>query len=102
MELVDDADNGVIDGHKPRFEQQRGLASALVIDQFVGAGHAGGIAHDEGFALDVALFVERLHPEHRDAFESLVHDARRERSHDATEEHYEASSPSSSCSLASV
>jgi hypothetical protein len=45
------------------------------------------------------LLVERLHPEHRDAFESLVHDARRERADDLAEEHQDASSPSSSCGL---
>src|SRR5208283_4798681 len=102
MQLVDDPDNGVIDRHKPGFEQQRGFASTFKIDQFAGAGHPRRIASDQWLAFDIALFVERLNPQHRDAFETLVHDARRQCADDLAEEHYDASSPSSSCTFASL
>ena len=51
------------------------------------AGHARGVAGDERFAFGIAGFVERLKPEHRDAFEALIDDARRERADDFAQQH---------------
>src|ERR1041385_171300 len=102
MEFVDDANDRVIDGDKPGFQRKRGFASAFEIDQLAGASHARRIASNQRLAFWVPLLVERLNPQHRDAFESLIHTAGCQRSHDAAEQHYDTSSPSSSCNLASL
>src|ERR1035441_2473428 len=102
MELVDDSDNRVIDGHKPRLQQHRRLAPAFVIHHLFGPSHTRGIARDNRLALRVSLFVEWLNPEHGHTFESRVHDARRKRADDLAQQHYDASSPSSSCNFASL
>src|ERR1035437_170281 len=99
MQVVHDADDGVIDGHKPWVERQRGFTSAFKIDQLAGAGGAGGVAGDERFAFGAALFVERLHPKQGDAFQSFIHDARRQGADDLAQQHQETSSPSNSRGL---
>src|ERR1035438_9922586 len=99
MQVVHDADDGVIDGHKPRVQCQRGFASAFEVDQFAGASGAGGVAGDERFAFWAALLVERLNPEEGDAFKPLVNDARRQGANDLAQQHQETSSPSSSRGL---
>src|ERR1035441_3611485 len=99
MQVVHDADDGVIDGHKPRVERQRGFASAFKVDELAGAGGAGGVTGDERFAFGTALLVERLTPEERDDFESFIYDARRQGADDFAQQHQETSSPSSSRGL---
>src|ERR1035441_1001872 len=99
MEVVHDADDGVIDGHKPRVERQRRFASAFEVDQLAGAGGPSGVAGDERLAFGAALLVERLNPEERDAFESFIYDAGRQGADDLAQQHQETSSPSSSRGL---
>src|ERR1035438_3276677 len=99
MQVVHDADDGVIDGHKPRVERQRGFASAFEIDQLAGAGGAGGVAGDQRLAFRAALLVERLHPKQGHAFHAFVNDARRQGADDLAQQHQETSSPSSSRGL---
>src|ERR1035438_8561350 len=87
MQLVDNSNNRVIDRHKPRLQQHRRLAPAFVIHQLFGPGHTRGIARNNRLALRLPLFVKRLDPKHRNAFESRVQHARCERANDLTEQH---------------
>src|ERR1017187_7408693 len=99
MQVAHDADDGMIDRHKPRVERHRGFASALKVDELTGAGGAGGVAGDERLAFGAALLVERLHPKQGHAFQSLVNGARRQGANDLAQQHQETSSPSSSRGL---
>src|ERR1035437_5532617 len=99
MQVVHDADDGVIDGHKPRVERHRGFASAFKVDELTGAGGAGGVAGDEWLSFGAALLIERLHPKQGDAFQSFVNDAGRQGADDLAQQHQETSSPSNSRGL---
>src|SRR5277367_4008315 len=60
VQLIHNSDDRVIDGHKPRFQQHRRLASAFVIHQLLGTSHPRGIARDNRLTLRMPLFVKRL------------------------------------------
>ncbi len=72
VHAVDDGDDRVIDRNEGVVESHRGLAAAFVRDELAVAGHARRVGGDDRLPFRLQGLVERLHDEHRHAFESLA------------------------------
>src|SRR5262245_44460975 len=72
MHLVDDADDGGVDGDEGFFEGQGGFARADEVDEIARAGDAGRVGGDLQVAGLAHAIVERLDDEERNALEAGV------------------------------